>query len=189
MLTLRSALTALRAMPRPAHWLMLLALLVLPLSACHDNMTLQEPPRPQPVRAVAVSPTPPTAPTPRAEAQTQTQAPVVIGAPSGSTPSGAPIIAPAGAAAPSSSAPQGETPLMAQQRRGCEAEGGVLRPRPGGLLACVRVTGDSGRACTASSQCQSECLARSGTCAPVTPLFGCHEVLLAPGNRVTQCVD
>lgn len=179
------------------RWLMMLAVLVLPLSACHEDFALYETPRPQAVRpvAVAVAPATPRAPTPAAarpaivvaEPAATTASPA---APMGTTP-GAPTMSVPGTTPSATSPPpvEAESPLIAQQRRGCESEGGVLRPRPGGLLACVRVTGDSGRACTASSQCQSECLARSGTCAPVTPLFGCHEVLLASGSRVTQCVD
>jgi len=85
--------------------------------------------------------------------------------------------------------PPPEPPLLAERRRACVREGGRMVPRAGGVLACVRMTGDGGRACTASRQCEGECLARSGTCAPVTPLHGCHEVWLAPGSRVTQCLD
>jgi hypothetical protein len=33
------------------------------------------------------------------------------------------------------------------------------------------------------------CLARSGTCAPIMPLFGCNEVLDKQGRRVTLCIE
>jgi hypothetical protein len=167
----------------PLRWLVLMVALVLPLSACHDDFALYEPPRPQVAAPVAVAPQPPRP----AETRPEVTPTIVISEPERVPPgTGATVTA---TPTPPPATAEAESPLIAQQRRGCEAEGGVLRPRPGGLLACVRLTGDSGRACTASSQCQSECLARSGTCAPVTPLFGCHEVLLAAGSRVTQCVD
>ncbi|MBD3765388.1 MAG: hypothetical protein IE927_11870, partial [Rhodobacterales bacterium] len=56
-------------------------------------------------------------------------------------------------------------------------------------MTCVRPTRDAGRACTRQTQCQGYCLARSGTCAPFAPLFGCHDVLQADGRRVTLCLD
>lgn len=85
--------------------------------------------------------------------------------------------------------PPPDTPIVAAQRRACAREGGTLQPRASGILACVRTTRDAGQRCTASRECEGECLARSGTCAPFTPLFGCHEVLLAPGSQVTQCLE
>lgn len=85
--------------------------------------------------------------------------------------------------------PTPDTPLMAQQRRACNREGGQLMPRSGGLFSCVLATPDAGQACASSSACQGMCLARSGTCSPLTPLFGCHEILNAAGQRETLCVD
>lgn len=85
--------------------------------------------------------------------------------------------------------PPPEPPPLAAERLACQRQGGTLQPRAGGLLACVRSTRDAGRACAAADQCQGDCLARSGTCAPLTPLYGCHEVLLAGGARVTQCLE
>ncbi len=55
--------------------------------------------------------------------------------------------------------------------------------------ACLHVTRDSGKQCRRDRDCESVCLARSGTCAPVTPLFGCNEVLQDDGRRMTQCLD
>lgn len=82
-----------------------------------------------------------------------------------------------------------EPPILARQRRECERSGGQLQSRGAGLFVCARTTRDAGRRCSANAQCEGMCLARSETCAPFTPLFGCHEVLLAPGSRVTQCLD
>lgn len=55
--------------------------------------------------------------------------------------------------------------------------------------ACIRRTDDGGKQCRKQSDCDSECLARSGTCAPVKPLFGCNEVLQNDGRRFTLCVE
>ena len=54
---------------------------------------------------------------------------------------------------------------------------------------CVRITRDSGKQCRKGSECQGSCLARSMTCAPYDPLFGCNDVLQDDGSRVTLCID
>jgi hypothetical protein len=46
-----------------------------------------------------------------------------------------------------------------------------------------------GKACTRQSQCEGYCLARSGTCAPITPMFGCNDILQDDGREVTLCLD
>jgi hypothetical protein len=55
--------------------------------------------------------------------------------------------------------------------------------------ACVHITRDAGKQCRRDRDCESVCLARSGTCAPLSPLFGCNEVLQDDGRRMTQCLD
>jgi hypothetical protein len=75
------------------------------------------------------------------------------------------------------------------ERTACERRGGALQSSPRGTLACVRTLPDAGRQCRAASDCAGACLARSGTCAPFAPLFGCHEVLTPTGARVTECLD
>jgi hypothetical protein len=55
--------------------------------------------------------------------------------------------------------------------------------------ACVTLTRDGGKACTRQSQCEGYCLARSGTCAPITPMFGCNDILQDDGREVTLCLD
>lgn len=76
------------------------------------------------------------------------------------------------------------------EQRSCERGGGRwMRAGETGLMTCLRSTRDAGRQCRRSSDCQGDCLARSGTCAPVTPLFGCHEILQDNGARVTLCRD
>ena len=72
----------------------------------------------------------------------------------------------------------------------CKKKGGrYIRTGSGDLRACVRVTGEEGKACRRETDCLGSCLARSGTCAPVKPLFGCNEILQADGRRVTLCLD
>lgn len=72
-------------------------------------------------------------------------------------------------------------------RAECVAAGGTPTM---GLVgpACARPTPDAGQACTSSEQCTGFCLAETRSCSPVTPYFGCHE-LLENGEIVTICVD
>ena len=58
-----------------------------------------------------------------------------------------------------------------------------------GTMLCVRTTRDSGKQCRKGTDCDGLCLARSGTCAPIKPLFGCNEILQDDGRRVTLCID
>lgn len=72
----------------------------------------------------------------------------------------------------------------------CERKGGSWTSvGKAKFRACVKTTKDSGKACTRQSQCDSQCLARSGTCAPFKPMFGCNEVLQENGARVMLCID
>lgn len=85
--------------------------------------------------------------------------------------------------------PVGED-LIASERAACEADGG--RWGAGGLtgtMVCYRETKDAGQTCSQSSDCEGLCLARSRSCSPVTPLFGCYEVLGSGGLRSTLCID
>ena len=85
-------------------------------------------------------------------------------------------------------APPPLPPALAAQTRACAAQGGTLRPRGvGGLWSCVRATADAGRSCQRESDCEGICLARSGTCAPFEPLYGCHEALDGLGRLQTVC--
>lgn len=186
-------------------------LLALPLAGCEDMATLQPPGGPVPVVVPQRPAAPPPAPVATVEAPPLAdltdpeaevapaptgEAVVVIPAtpvPAGTagttagTPTGTTAGTPTGTAA--TPAPAAENPLLAQQRAACAREGGRLQSLASGLVTCIRQTGDAGRACTGASDCEGVCLARSGTCAPITPLYGCHEVLLSPGSRVTQCLD
>ena len=58
-----------------------------------------------------------------------------------------------------------------------------------GAQLCVKPTRDGGQHCTKASDCEGLCLARSATCAPVQPLFGCNDILQDNGLQVTLCID
>lgn len=76
------------------------------------------------------------------------------------------------------------------QKQACERAGGEFRETGRlGLLTCVTTPVDAGKACSASSDCSTHCLARSRSCAPIQPLFGCHDILDAYGRQVTLCID
>jgi hypothetical protein len=76
------------------------------------------------------------------------------------------------------------------ERAACERAGGVFASAAAGRpLICVRPTRDAGRQCRTGADCQGACLARSNTCAPFVPLFGCHEVITGAGGRVVECFE
>lgn len=82
-----------------------------------------------------------------------------------------------------------EAPKTAEQLL-CEARGGIWTVAGNtGAYLCVQPTRDGGKACHKESDCEGQCLARSMSCAPFTPLFGCNEVLDKQGRRVTLCID
>lgn len=78
-----------------------------------------------------------------------------------------------------------------QAQIACEGSDGFWTPvgTTGTLRACVFPTRDGGERCSREGDCEGACLARSGTCSPIRPLFGCHEVLQNDGRRVTLCID
>jgi len=72
----------------------------------------------------------------------------------------------------------------------CEKQGGVyVMVGKSGAFACQLSTNDAGKSCQNSGECDGSCLARSRSCAPVKPLFGCNEILETDGRRVTLCID
>lgn len=80
--------------------------------------------------------------------------------------------------------PKSELQLACEKKKGRWARVGKGEAR-----ACVFQTKDSGKRCERESQCDSVCLARSGTCAPYKPMYGCNEILQDNGMRVTLCLD
>ena len=81
------------------------------------------------------------------------------------------------------------TPKSEQQLACEKKKGHWSRVGKGEGRACVYQTRDSGKRCERESQCDSVCLARSGTCAPFKPMYGCNEILQDNGVRVTLCLD
>ena len=71
----------------------------------------------------------------------------------------------------------------------CTRQGGRFEVTATGAGYCLRQHADAGKMCRTGTDCLGECLARSGTCAPVSPLFGCHDVLDATGRKVSQCLQ
>ncbi|RYI09349.1 MAG: hypothetical protein EON48_14090 [Acetobacteraceae bacterium] len=81
------------------------------------------------------------------------------------------------------------TPKSDQQLACEKKKGRWARIGKGEARACVFQTRDAGKRCTKESQCDGVCLARSGTCSPFKPLYGCNEILQDNGMRVTLCLD
>ncbi|MCR8723667.1 hypothetical protein [Frigidibacter sp. ROC022] len=78
----------------------------------------------------------------------------------------------------------------AAQKEACEKSGGRWgRGGLGDFNVCYRNTRDGGKSCSAGSDCEGLCLARSRTCAPVIPLFGCQDILGDNGQPGTICID
>ena len=79
---------------------------------------------------------------------------------------------------------------LENQQAACKAQGGRFATGGiSGVLVCYLDTGEIGKSCSTSNDCKGLCLARSRTCAPVTPMFGCHEVLGSLGAQSTLCVE
>lgn len=123
-------------------------------------------------------------------------------------PAAAPITAPAPAVAAPASTPQVPQPAapapvpeaatppevpsipVSPQALECMSTGGTWgRVGDTIVFSCVRQTRDAGKSCRRQTDCETECLARSRTCAPITPMFGCNPVLQADGREVTLCID
>ena len=80
--------------------------------------------------------------------------------------------------------------LFETQQASCEARDGTFAQ--GGITGgyqCFTTPRDAGKSCSKASDCSTQCLARSRTCAPIQPLFGCHDILTSSGAPVTLCID
>jgi hypothetical protein len=110
--------------------------------------------------------------------------------PEGKAAPDAPVQAPEEAVpAPEAAVADPGTPKSDAQKA-CEKRGDLWTKLPDSQAqTCVKRTKDAGKSCTTSKECDGECLARSGTCAPYTPLFGCNEILQDDGRRMTLCLD
>lgn len=133
--------------------------------------------------AEAITVTPLDAPE-KAQAAVATPAPAAAEAKPDDKPEGAT------AAEPAPTLEEPPPPSRSPEEIACTRKGGDwVATGQSGAHACVRPTRDSGKRCTRESQCEGYCLARSGTCAPVTPLFGCNDILQDNGVMVTLCID
>ena len=80
--------------------------------------------------------------------------------------------------------------LKSPEQLRCERKDGTwARAGKSEARTCVKQTRDGGKQCSKGTQCEGLCLARSGTCAPFAPLFGCNEIFEDDGRRVTLCID
>jgi hypothetical protein len=102
----------------------------------------------------------------------------------------APAAKPAETTEAAAEEPKPEPPPASPEEVACRKKGGQwAKVGKGAGQTCVQRTRDAGKECTKASQCEGLCLARSGTCAPIAPLFGCNEILQNDGSRVTLCID
>lgn len=58
-----------------------------------------------------------------------------------------------------------------------------------GAMACFYPMKDAGKSCSKESDCSSQCLARSRSCAPFWPMFGCTDVVQNDGAVVQLCLN
>lgn len=121
---------------------------------------------------------------PAAAAETETAAEVEAAA------AGSEAVDATGAAAESPAKETPPPPPKSPEQLACERKGGTWSSAGGsGIKACVRRTRDGGKQCVNGTQCEGDCLARSQSCSPIAPLFGCNEILQDNGARVTQCIE
>lgn len=72
----------------------------------------------------------------------------------------------------------------------CLGNGGeFVREGDSKSFYCRTTPKDAGKFCSKAGDCEGSCLARSKTCAPTKPLFGCNEVLTEGGFAVTECIE
>ena len=86
--------------------------------------------------------------------------------------------------------PEKPAEVKSQAHLLCEKKGGVWS-NVGSTFAsfCQTPTRDGGKSCRKESDCEGYCLAKSGTCAPIAPLFGCNDILTEEGRMLTQCIN
>lgn len=130
---------------------------------------------------------PPPAPSAAANAAASGTAPPQRPAAAPAKPAAEPIATPTPAPAPASIVPQAS---KSASQIACEEDGGNwARAGESVAMTCIRPTRDGGQRCDSKSDCDGECLARSRTCSPIKPLFGCNPVLMDTGAEVTLCIE
>lgn len=131
-----------------------------------------------PAPSATATPAPDPAPDPRPQARPTPEAP----------PEAPPETPQPGAGA--TAAPEIPAALKSPGQIACEKDRGRwARAGKGGGMSCIYQTRDGGKRCDSKDDCQGECLARSRTCAPIRPLFGCNAVLIDTGAEMTLCLD
>lgn len=141
-----------------------------PLAAEAIEVTTLEPPGAAPATAPA-APTPEPAPKPVADPAPEPAAP------------------PGPETAPAPEPEAAPPPPLSPEALACQRRGGTYLTLRAGFGTCQMPTRDGLQACRRKSDCQGECLARSGTCAPAQPMFGCNDVLDDTGRRTTLCLE
>ncbi len=120
-------------------------------------------------------------------------APPAAGPATGPSGSSAQAIDPEPAVAPASepvAEPTPPPPPRSAAQIACEkGRGNWVTAGKTGTMSCQVPLRDGGQQCTRDRDCDGQCLARSRTCAPYAPLFGCNEVLQDNGQRVSLCID
>lgn len=91
--------------------------------------------------------------------------------------------------APPPPPPELPPPVLSPEEQACSDKGGLWGAVGAGGSACMTPTKDGGKQCRKESDCDGYCLARSGTCAPYTPMFGCNDIVQDNGVVVTLCLD
>lgn len=77
-----------------------------------------------------------------------------------------------------------------EQKAACEKSGGRWgQGGMAGFFVCYETTRDGGQTCDKGTDCDGLCLARSRSCSPIKPLFGCQDVLSDNGTPATLCLD
>lgn len=80
--------------------------------------------------------------------------------------------------------------LATRSQAACEAEGGRWGTGSlAGANVCYRETPDANQPCSSQNDCTGLCFARSRTCSPITPIFGCHDILTSLGGTARLCID
>ena len=81
-------------------------------------------------------------------------------------------------------APKSAEQVLCEKSKGQWASAGDT-----GANYCASLTRDGGKQCHKKTDCQGQCLARSGTCSPIAPLYGCNDIFEKDGRMVTLCIN
>ena len=87
-------------------------------------------------------------------------------------------------AAAEPAAPKTAEQVLCEKSKGLWASAGDT-----GANYCASMTRDGGKQCHKKTDCQGQCLARSGTCSPIAPLYGCNDIFEKDGRMVTLCIN